>query len=184
MSKGPASTDSAASSAEGRPSASSVLVSAEIGTGAESPSTRRAASANSASTSVKVTSAKPMGGRFAVPLKIQSAILSARSDLVLCSPSTQEMASTIFDLPHPFGPTMQLKPVPLKVRCVFSQKDLKPMSSTLRSLSKRPYPPPFRAKETALRQIQYRFPREEGARDESSGGSYSGGPAVRRLDRR
>ncbi len=43
----------------------------------------------------------------------------------------------MFDLPHPFGPTMQLRPVPLKVRCAFSQKDLNPISSTLRSLSKR-----------------------------------------------
>jgi hypothetical protein len=35
------------------------------------------------------------------------------------------MASTTLDLPHPFGPTMQVMPVPLNVIGVFSQKDLK-----------------------------------------------------------
>jgi hypothetical protein len=40
------------------------------------------------------------------------------------------------DLPQPFGPMMQVSPLPLKVICVFSQNDLKPTSSTLRSLSK------------------------------------------------
>src|SRR5262249_62212183 len=76
------------------------------------------------------------GGRFVVPLKMQSAIRSARSDLWLCSPSTQEIASTTFDLPQPFGPTMHVVPVPLKVTTVRSQKLLKPTISTLRSLSK------------------------------------------------
>ena len=46
------------------------------------------------------------------------------------------MASTTFDLPHPFGPTMQVVPEPLKVTTVRSQNDLKPTISTLRSLSK------------------------------------------------
>jgi hypothetical protein len=46
------------------------------------------------------------------------------------------MASTILDLPQPFGPMMQVRPVPLNVRWVFSRNDLKPTSSTLRSLSK------------------------------------------------
>ena len=64
------------------------------------------------------------------------AIRSALSDLWLCSPRTQEMASTILDLPQPLGPMMQVSPLPLKVICVFSQNDLKPTSSTLRSLSK------------------------------------------------
>src|SRR5260221_9471330 len=85
---------------------------------------------------VSVTSARPKGGRLAVPLKMQSDIRSARSDLWLCSPRTHEMASTILDLPQPFGPMMQVSPAPLKVICVFSQNDLNPTSSTLRSLSK------------------------------------------------
>ena len=101
-----------------------------------SPRTWRAAAASSASTSVSVTSARPIGGFFAVPLKMQSAIRSARRDLWLCSPRTQEIASTMLDFPQPLGPIMQLNPVPLKVRCVFSQNDLNPTNSTLRSLSK------------------------------------------------
>ena len=61
---------------------------------------------------------------------------SARRDLWLCSPSTQLMASTTFDFPHPFGPTMHVVPIPLNVTTVRSQKDLNPTISTLRSLSK------------------------------------------------
>jgi hypothetical protein len=56
--------------------------------------------------------------------------------LWLCSPSTHEIASTTFDFPHPFGPTMQVVPVPLNVTTVRSQNDLKPTISTFRSLSK------------------------------------------------
>jgi hypothetical protein len=47
------------------------------------------------------------------------------------------MASTTLDLPQPLGPTMQVIPLPLKVIGVFSQKDLKPNNSTLRSFSTR-----------------------------------------------
>ena len=85
---------------------------------------------------VMVTSAIPNGGRFVVPLKMQSAMRSARSDLWLCSPNTQEMASTTLDFPQPFGPTMHVVPEPLNVTTVRSQNDLKPTISTFRSLSK------------------------------------------------
>src|SRR6266849_3777464 len=98
--------------------------------------TTRAASASSGSSMVMVTSASPSGGRLVVPLKMQSAIRSARSDLWLCSPSTQEMASTTLDLPQPFGPTMHVVPDPLNVTTVRSQNDLKPTISTFRSFSK------------------------------------------------
>src|SRR5713101_2670940 len=98
--------------------------------------TKRAASASSGSSMVIVTSARPSGGRLVVPLKMQSAMRSARSDLWLCSPRTQEMASTTLDLPHPFGPTMQVVPDPLNVTTVRSQNDLKPTISTFRSFSK------------------------------------------------
>src|SRR6266852_6328623 len=98
--------------------------------------TKRAASASSGSSMVMVTSASPSGGRFVVPLKMQSAMRSARSDLWLCSPRTQEMASTTLDLPQPFGPTMQVVPDPLNVTTVRSQNDLKPTISTFRSFSK------------------------------------------------
>src|SRR6202049_4866293 len=67
---------------------------------------------------------------------MQSDIRSARSDLWLCSAQTQEMAPTMFDLSQPVGPMMHVSPLPLKVICVFSQYDLKPTNSTLRSLSK------------------------------------------------
>src|SRR5437899_4374583 len=99
-------------------------------------STKRAASARSGSSMVIVTSASPSGGRLVVPLKIQSAMRSARSDLWLCSPRTQEMASTTLDLPQPFGPTMQVVPDPLNATTVRSQNDLKPTISTFRSFSK------------------------------------------------
>src|SRR5437660_2750949 len=138
ISTGAASADSAPSANTEDASLSPAAVSVEMTRGSGSPSTRRAASANSLSTKVNVTSANPMGGRLAVPLKMQSDIRSARSVLWLCSPSTHEIASTMLDLPHPFGPMMQLSPAPLKVRCVFSQNDLNPTNSTLRSLSKRP----------------------------------------------
>src|SRR5713101_70503 len=98
-------------------------------------STNRAASASSGSSIVIITSANPIGGRFVVPLKMQSAMRSARNDLWLCSPSTQETASTTFDFPQPFGPTMQVMPLPLNATLVRSQNDLKPAISTLRSLS-------------------------------------------------
>src|SRR6202158_4371232 len=98
--------------------------------------TNFAASTTSGSTSVSVTSESPIGGRFAVPLKMQSDIRSARSDFWLCSPRTQEMASTMLDLAQPLGPMMHVSTIPLKVICVFSQNDLKPTNSTLRSLSK------------------------------------------------
>src|SRR5260370_14931981 len=98
--------------------------------------TKRAASASSGSSMVMVTSASPSGGRLVVPLKIQSAMRSARSDWWLCSPRTQEMASTTLDLPQPFCPTMQVVPDPLNVTTVRSQNDLNPTISTFRSFSK------------------------------------------------
>src|SRR5579862_1224178 len=96
------------------------------------------AAESSGSTRVSVTSEMPIGGRLAVPLKMQSDIRSARSILWLCSPRTQEIASTTFDLPQPFGPTMHVIPLPLNVIGVLSKNDLKPSNSTLRSFSTRP----------------------------------------------
>src|SRR5207237_10642310 len=98
--------------------------------------TNRAASASSGSSIVMVTSAMPSGGRFVVPLKMQSAMRSARRDLWLCSPSTQEIASTTFDLPQPFGPTIHVVPDALNVTRLLSQNDLKHTISTFRSLRK------------------------------------------------
>jgi hypothetical protein len=67
---------------------------------------------------------------------MQSDMRSARRLLWLCSPSTHDIASTIFDFPQPFGPTMQVRPVPLNVTDVRSQKLLNPVISTFLSFSK------------------------------------------------
>src|ERR1700676_208174 len=145
----------------------------ESGASTSPPSrTKRAASASSASSIVMVTSARPIGGRLVVPLKMQSAMRSARSDLWLCSPRTQEMALTTLDFPQPLGPTMQVVPVPLKVTTVRSQNDLKPTISTLRSLSKMS---PFgltRAVPGAKRAKQGPNARRETPQYSSSGGFF------------
>jgi hypothetical protein len=52
-----------------------------------------------------------------------------RKDLIDCSPKTQRMASKIFDLPQPLGPTTAVTPGS-KFNTVLLQKDLKPMSSS------------------------------------------------------
>ena len=44
---------------------------------------------------------------------------------LFCSPMTQRMASEMFDLPEPFGPTMAVISSP-KLRTVLSGKDLNP----------------------------------------------------------
>src|SRR6478752_2672317 len=59
---------------------------------------------------VRVTSARPSGGRSAVPAKMTSSILPPRSAFAPCSPSTQAIASTTLDLPEPFGPTTAVMP--------------------------------------------------------------------------
>src|SRR5690242_21532243 len=59
---------------------------------------------------VRVTSARPSGGRDEVPAKTTSSILPPRRLLTPCSPITQAKASTMFDLPDPFGPTTQVIP--------------------------------------------------------------------------
>src|SRR4051812_31594728 len=74
---------------------------------------------------VRVTSARPSGGRLEVPAKITSSILPPRRDLALCSPITQARASTTFDLPEPFGPTTQVMPGSSR-SVVAEAKDLKP----------------------------------------------------------
>src|SRR4051795_13368407 len=74
---------------------------------------------------VIVTSARPSGGRPAVPAKMTSSILPPRSVLAPCSPSTQAMASTTLLLPDPFGPTTVVMPGS-KRSVVADAKDLKP----------------------------------------------------------
>src|SRR6202012_446449 len=76
---------------------------------------------------VRVTSARPSGGREVVPAKTTSSILPPRSDLAPCSPMTQDRASTTLDLPDPFGPTTQVMPGSRR-SVVAEANDLKPRS--------------------------------------------------------
>src|SRR5262245_25564540 len=79
---------------------------------------------------VSVTSARPSGARPAVPAKITSSILPPRSAFAPCSPRTQAIASTTFDLPEPFGPTTQVMPGS-SLNVVADAKDLKPFTVRL-----------------------------------------------------
>src|SRR5579875_1452909 len=74
---------------------------------------------------VRVTSARPSGGREVVPAKTTSSILPPRSDLTPCSPMTQDSASTMLDLPDPLGPTTQVIPGSRR-RVLADAKDLNP----------------------------------------------------------
>src|SRR4029077_9814624 len=76
---------------------------------------------------VSVTSARPSGGREVVPAKTTSSILPPRRDLTPCSPITQDKASTMLDLPDPFGPTTQVMPGSSR-SVVAEANDLKPRS--------------------------------------------------------
>ena len=86
-------------------------------------------SARSELSSTSVASAKPTWARFSVPPKITSSIFWPRREREFCSPMTQRMASEIFDLPLPLGPTIAVMSCP-KVTTVLSGKDLKPCSSS------------------------------------------------------
>src|SRR5215471_89520 len=82
-------------------------------------------SAPSVLSMVSVTSARPSGGREAVPAKTTSSILPPRMLLTPCSPMIQAKASTMFDLPDPFGPTTQVIPGS-NLSDVAEAKDLNP----------------------------------------------------------
>ena len=72
-----------------------------------------------------VTSAKFLAGRSFDPEKITSSIPSPRICLAEFSPITHFIASTMFDLPQPFGPTIPVRPL-LRSISVGSKKDLNP----------------------------------------------------------
>src|ERR1700722_1578361 len=88
---------------------------------------------------VSVTSARPSGGREVVPAKTTSSILPPRRDLAPCSPITQDRASTMLDLPEPFGPTTQVMPGSRR-RVVAEANDLNPRSVRLLRYTRRPPP--------------------------------------------
>ena len=73
------------------------------------------------------TSARSKAGRNAEPPKITSSISPPRSPLADCSPMTQRNASTILDLPQPFGPTIPVRPEPIS-SSIESENDLKPLT--------------------------------------------------------
>src|SRR5271165_143245 len=77
----------------------------------------------------------PVGLRSRVPAKITSCMFTPRSDRADCSPSTHEIASEMFDLPQPFGPTIAAMPSPSNFSSVRSQNDLKPRICSFFSLS-------------------------------------------------
>src|SRR5580704_10298628 len=77
---------------------------------------------------VSVTSANPAGPRVSEPAKMTSSIARPRRCLADCSPITHRIASTTFDLPHPFGPTIEVTGSG-KLMDVLSTNDLKPQIS-------------------------------------------------------
>ena len=78
---------------------------------------------------ISVTCAAPMAPRRAVPPNTTSSIFAPRRLLVDCSPSTQRIASEIFDFPLPFGPTIAVMPSENRM-VVLSGNDLKPCNSS------------------------------------------------------
>src|SRR6185503_7388146 len=86
------------------------------------------------------TSAIPRGPNSALPLKTTSSMAVPRRCFGLCSPSTHRMASTMFDLPQPFGPTIAVTPGGSS-RTVRSMNDLKPFSSICLIRIRAPSPP-------------------------------------------
>ena len=76
---------------------------------------------------VSETSARPRRARLGVPAKMTSSILEERNVRGPCAPSTQATASTMLDLPDPFGPTTTVTPGS-NSRVEVSAKDLKPFS--------------------------------------------------------
>src|SRR6516225_240498 len=131
---------------------------------------------------VKVTSARPSGGREAVPAKTTSSILPPRRLLAPCSPITQANASTMFDLPEPFGPTTQVIPGSNRSE-VAEAKDLNPRRVRLftytRGLSSPPLMAPSRLPYVRVGQLFRTLSRA----DDGSGDSRTVGRPCRAADR-
>src|SRR5262245_60474186 len=101
----------------------------------------------------------PSGPCSALPAKITSSMAPPRRCFGLCSPSTHRMASTTFDFPQPFGPTMAVTPAGSS-RTVRSMNDLKPVSSICLIRIPLPHSParPRRAGASPLLLHQLRVP--------------------------
>src|SRR4029079_18656720 len=77
---------------------------------------------------VSDTSARPAGPRLSEPAKITSSIARPRRCFADCSPMTHRIKSTMFDLPQPLGPTIDVIGSG-KEMVVLSTNDLKPQIS-------------------------------------------------------
>jgi hypothetical protein len=95
-----------------------------------SSSFRSIATARTGFSKQRVTLAIPAGLRAALPAKMTSSIAPPRRLFALRSPSTHLIASTTFDLPQPFGPTMPVMGAS-KRNSVGSAKLLKPLRTNL-----------------------------------------------------
>src|SRR3954463_6177704 len=125
--------------------------------------------APSALSMVNDTSARPRGGRPAVPAKMTSSILPPRRDLAPCSPITHASASTTLDLPDPFGPTMQVMPGS-SWSVVAEAKDLNPLRVRL-----------FRYKVFLFSWIDVHVPARAGAKTGIQSRTPAGGSGTSRL---
>src|SRR5258708_7853504 len=74
------------------------------------------------------TSAMPAGPRDSEPEKMTSSMARPRRCFADCSPMTHRMASTMFDLPQPLGPTIDVIGSGNEIE-VLSTNDLKPLIS-------------------------------------------------------
>src|SRR4051812_24139173 len=79
---------------------------------------------------VRTTSAWLREARWPEPAKITSSMPPARIALAEVAPITQRSASSRFDFPQPFGPTIPVSPGSMR-NSVESTKDLKPERRSL-----------------------------------------------------
>ena len=79
---------------------------------------------------VNETSAIFFVALLAVPENITSSIPDPRILFAEVSPIHHFIASTMFDLPQPLGPTIPVNPLSIVIE-VFSTNDLKPVKSSL-----------------------------------------------------
>ena len=97
---------------------------------------------------VRETSANPIGRWVSLPAKMTSSMARPRRSLGDCEPMDHRMASRIFDLPQPFGPTTPVTPSSMSSP-VLVRKDLNPRISMRRSFIERAPARPAPGRSTA-----------------------------------
>src|SRR4051794_2846719 len=99
-------------------------------------------------------------GRPVVPAKITSSISPPRKPRALVSPMAQRSASTILDLPQPFGPTIPVSPGRISTP-VGSAKLLKPVIRSLLKLTGNELSrePPLRVRDQFTERVETHFAR-------------------------